>query len=329
MIAYYLWLAVKYRGAMLPTAANPGIFSGGMVGESKMHTLRDLMKTSPEFTAEAELLAGSTPAERLASLREICARRDISYPFILKPDLGQRGSGVKLIRCESQAMHCLQQNCAPLLVQRFAEGPHEVGIFYHRFPGEPRGRIFSITEKIFPVVAGDGKSTVAELVWRDARARFLADKYLHRLGARENTVLPAGETLKLVEAGNHAQGCIFRDGLHLGTPELAQRIDEISRRLDGFFIGRYDLRFASEADLLDGKNFQIVELNGAAAESASIYDARNSLRSAYRTLFRQWDLVFAIGAENRRRGCAPMKILHCWREWRNYAALAATYPAAD
>ncbi len=329
VVAHYLWLAIKYRGAMLPTAANPGIFSGGMVGESKMHTLRDLMNTSPEFTAEAELLAGSTAAERLASLREICARRDISYPFILKPDLGQRGSGVKLIRCESQAIDCLQQNCAALLVQRFAEGPHEVGIFYHRFPGEPRGRIFSIAEKIFPVVVGDGKSTVAELVWRDARARLVADKYLHRLGSRENMVLPAGETLKLVEAGNHAQGCIFRDGLHLGTPELAQRIDEISRRLDGFFIGRYDLRFASKADLRAGRNFQIVELNGAAAESASIYDARNSLWSAYRTLFQQWELVFAIGAENRRRGCAPMKILHCWRAWRNYAALAATYPAAD
>src|SRR5208337_4288032 len=26
---YYLWLAVKHRGLMLPTAANPGIFSGG------------------------------------------------------------------------------------------------------------------------------------------------------------------------------------------------------------------------------------------------------------------------------------------------------------
>jgi len=56
---YYLWLAIKYRGLTLPTAANPGIFSGGMVGESKIATLRELMSTSPEFTAEAELLAVS------------------------------------------------------------------------------------------------------------------------------------------------------------------------------------------------------------------------------------------------------------------------------
>ena len=214
-------------------------------------------------------------------------------------------------------------------MQRFAGGPYEAGIFYHRFPGQSRGHIFSITEKIFPVITGDGNATVAELVWRDPRARFLADKYLQRLGGRESEVLPAGTTVRLVEAGNHAQGCIFTDGWHLNTPALTERMDEISSKVPGFFIGRYDLRYASPEELGAGKNFQIVELNGAAAEAASIYDARNSLWSAYRTLFRQWDLVFAIGAENRRRGSTPMKPSHFWREWRRYSALAATYPPAD
>jgi membrane protein DedA with SNARE-associated domain len=326
---YYLWLVVKYRGTMLPTVSNPGIFSGGLVGESKMETLRDLMNTSPEFTAEAELLAGDSAKARLISLREICARKNISYPFILKPDLGQRGAGIKLIRSGSQAEAYLKETSAPLLVQRFAEGPHEAGIFYYRFPGEPRGQIFSITEKIFPVIIGDGKSTIAELIWRDDRARFMAEKYLQRLGARQNEVLATGETQPLVQAGNHAQGCIFREGMHLNSPALENCIDEISRKVSGFFIGRYDIRFASEEDLRAGKNFSIIELNGAAAEATSIYDARNSLCSAYRTLFRQWDLVFAIGAKNRRRGCVPMTIFNCWRAWRNYSALAATYPAAD
>ena len=326
---YYLWLAVKYRGTMLPTAANPGIFSGGMVGESKLATLRDLMAHSPEFTAEAELLAGTTAAERLASLQVICARRKIGYPFILKPDVGQRGAGIKLIRDGTQAEAYLRQTGAALLVQRYAEGPHEAGIYYYRFPHEAHGRIFSITEKVFPVVVGDGKSTVAELVRRDDRARCIAAKYLHRLGARQAEVPAAGVEVKLVEAGNHAQGCIFRDGARLNSPALERRIDEISRQVDGFFIGRYDLRYASEAELRAGVNFQIVELNGAAAEAASIYDARNSLWSAYTTLFRQWDLVFAIGRENRRRGCVPMGVFQCLREWRKYAVLAATYPAAD
>ena len=180
---YYLWLAIKYRGPMLPTAANPGIFSGGMVGESKMATLQDLMASSPEFTADAELLAGANPAERLASLREICARRNIPYPFILKPDLGQRGVGIKLIHNEDQALAYVRQTSAPLLVQRFAEGPLEAGIFYYRLPDETGGHIFAITGKIFPHLTGDGQTTISELVWRDPRARFMADKYLDRFHA--------------------------------------------------------------------------------------------------------------------------------------------------
>lgn len=326
---YCAWLALKYRGLTVPTAANPGIFSGGMVGESKMATLKELFLTSPEFTAEAELIVGDTMAERLHSLDEVRMRLGLDFPFILKPDVGQRGAGIKLIRSAEQAEAYLRQTSAPLVAQRYAPGPLEAGIFYYRFPHEAHGRIFAITEKLFPVLIGDGTSTVAELVWSEPRARFMADKYLQRFTERHEEVLPRGKRLKLVEAGNHAQGCIFRDGMRLCTPELESRIDAISQELTGFFIGRYDIRYASEEDLRAGDNFQIIELNGAASEATSIYDARNSIFAAYRTLFRQWDLVFAIGAANRKRGCTPTKLSLVWQKWREYSRLAATYPAAD
>ena len=326
VVVNYLWLSIRYRGLTVPTAANPGIFSGGIVGESKMATLHDLFATSPEFTAEARLverghpggLAGETPALLGGD-----------YPFILKPDVGQRGVGVKLIRNERQAEEYLRSTTAPLIAQTYAPGPHEVGVFYYRFPGETRGRIFAITEKIFPTITGDGIRTVEELIWSDARARFMAEKYLRRLGDRRSEVLRAGESLKLVEAGNHAQGCIFRDGAHLWSEELERRVDEISQKLDGFYIGRYDIRYSSDEELRAGKNFQIIELNGAASEATNIYDARNSLWSAYRTLFRQWELVFAIGAANRARGTAPDRLVPLWRAWREAARGMATLPMAD
>jgi membrane protein DedA with SNARE-associated domain len=326
---YCLWLAVKYRGLTVPTAANPGIFSGGIVGESKMAMLNELSATSPEFTAEAALITGDTFEARLRSLQKNCERLQLDFPYIIKPDVGQRGVGIKLIRTQSQAENYLRQTDAPLVVQRYAPGPLEVGIFYYRFPHETCGRIFAITEKLFPVLTGDGESTVAELIQNDPRAKLIAQTYLKRFAARANEVLPAGETLKLVESGNHAQGCIFRDGMRLNSSPLTARIDEISRKLNGFFIGRYDIRFASEDDLRAGKNFSIIELNGAASEATSIYDARNSLWSAYRTLFRQWELVFAIGAENRRRGFVPTKLLPVWKKWREFAKISTTYPAAD
>jgi hypothetical protein len=326
---YYFWLALKYRGLTLPTAANPGIFSGGIVGESKMATLQTLMETSPGFTAEAELIIGSTSEERLSSLREICRRHSIDYPFIVKPDVGQRGVGVKLVRSEAQARAYLEQTQAPLLVQRYAAGPHEIGLFYYRFPHEHRGHVFAVTEKVFPVITGDGRSMVSDLIWADSRARFMATKYLERLHGRENEILPIGQILRLVEAGNHAQGCIFKDGLRFFTPALAECIDSISQKIPGFYIGRYDIRYSNEDDLRAGRNFKIIELNGAASEATSIYDARNSLFDAYRTLFHQWDLVFAIGAANLRNGSAPTKFAAVWQKWREYTRHAATYPAAD
>jgi len=326
---YCLWLAVKYRGLTLPTAANPGIFSGGMVGESKIAILTELQATSPEFTAEAELLTGDSAEARLRSLDRIRARLDLSFPFILKPDVGQRGVGIKLIRSRDQAENYLHQTSAPLVVQRYAPGPHEVGIFYYRFPHERRGHIFAITEKMFPKLVGDGRHSISELIARDPRARLVANTYLKRFAPRRDDVLAAGEELKLVEAGNHAQGCVFRDGMRFSTPELERRVDEISQRLNGFFIGRYDVRFSSEDDLRAGKNFQIIELNGAASEATSIYDSRNSVITAYRTLFRQWEMVFAIGAANRELGCAPTKLSLVWQVWREYSRMAATYPLAD
>jgi hypothetical protein len=115
-------------------------------------------------------------------------------------------------------------------------------------------------------------------------------------------VLAEGERFRLAFAGNHAQGTLFRDGRQLLTPALERRIDEIARRIPGFFIGRFDVRYSSVEGFKAGGDLAIVELNGATAESTNIYDPDGSLLDAYRTLFRQWALVFAIGAANRRRG---------------------------
>ncbi|MFN0068908.1 MAG: VTT domain-containing protein, partial [Limisphaerales bacterium] len=218
--AKYLQLSVRHRSLTLPTAANPGLEAGGLVGESKFATLADLWRTSPEFTAEAWQLAAGPAEERLAVLRRLAAAQGLAWPFVLKPDIGQRGAGVKLVRGEADAAALLRHTSAPLVVQRYVAGPLEAGLFYVRQPHEARGRLFAITEKIFPTVTGDGVRTVEELIRADDRARCVADRYLARFAARRGEVLPAGETLRLVEAGNHAQGCVFRDGARLWSPEL-------------------------------------------------------------------------------------------------------------
>ena len=326
---YYAWLAIRHRSLTVPTSANPGIATGGFVGESKLEILDQLRRRSPQFTAEAFLIDGRTTTDRLLCLHRICCQQKIALPFILKPDVGQRGNGVRLIRSMRAALEYLQSFDAPVIVQRYVAGPREAGAFYYRVPHESRGHIFAITEKIFPTITGDGIRSVEELIRTDERAALMARTYLRRFASRQSEILQPGAILKLVETGNHAQGCIFRNGLHLHTDAMERVIDEISQRLPGFFIGRYDVRYENDEDFKQGRNFQIVELNGATSEATSIYDSRNSLFSAYRTLFRQWRLVFAIGAINRAKGHAPSSLAMLWRNWRQYSAAALSYPLAD
>jgi membrane protein DedA with SNARE-associated domain len=326
---YYVWLAIRHRSLSLPTAANPGMATGGFVGESKHDILQQLRRVDAEVVADAYLIDGRTTTDRLFSLHRLRREHKIGVPFILKPNVGQRGHGVRLIRSMRAALEYLKDVEAPVIVQRYAAGPYEAGVFYYRFPGESSGHIFAITEKIFPTITGDGTHTIEELIRADSRAALIARTYLWRFASCRNEVLAAGEIQKLVETGNHAQGCIFRDGMHLHTAALERAIDEISCAMPGFFIGRYDIRYDNEGDFKEGRSFQIVELNGASSEATSIYDARNSLFSAYRTLFRQWRLVFAIGAANRANGHAPSPLAALWRNWRQYSAAALSYPLAD
>ena len=189
----------------------------------------------------------------------------------------------------------------------FDIGGLEFGIFYYRYSGEPEGRIFSITEKRFPAVIGDGSSTIAELVLRDERAVCLADVYLGRLKRSANDVPAAGEPVPLAELGSHCRGAVFLNGAPLETSALRSAVEAIARKFPGFHFGRFDVRSESIQEFKNGR-FEVLELNGVSAEATHIYDPSLSLLEAYRVLFRQWRIAFEIGARNRQLGWQPMLI---------------------
>jgi membrane protein DedA with SNARE-associated domain len=327
--AHYIFLSLRYKSLTLPSSANPSMFTGGLVGESKFDTLEELQRKQPHFTATSRLLPAAEAGRRLELFQQLGSGEPFSFPLVLKPDKAQRGCGFKVVDSMAVAQAHIQRIPDDLVLQSYIPGPYEAGIFYVRYPNEKHGRIFAITEKVFPQLQGDGHHTIEELIYTDERASLLSGIYCTRFQNRLMEVLPVGSKLRLVEAGNHAQGCIFRDGFHLWSEALEARIDEISRSLQGFFIGRYDLRYSSEADLKQGQGFKILELNGAAAEATSIYDPSTSLCQAYAVLFEQWNLVFVIGAANRALGHQPCSPALLWREWRQSIKRCAALPPAD
>ena len=305
VVAYVLFLGVKHRCLTLFTAANPGIPEGGVVLESKGAILDAFH--GHEAVAAYATLAPAALTSMLEQLDAFMHREGIVFPVVLKPDIGERGAGVEIIRSRQEAAQYLNGCAEPVIAQVFVPG-REFGVFYYRFPGEDRGRIFSITDKRLISVTGDGDRALERLILDDDRAVCMAPYFFEQFAGAVARVPENGEVVALTDVGTHCRGAMFLDGSHLVTDALTAAVDEVSRCFDGFFFGRYDIRVPSEEHLRRGRDLRILELNGVTSESTSIYNPGNSLLSAYRTLFRQWRIAFEIGAENRSRGMAPASL---------------------
>jgi len=301
---------------MTPTVTDPGIEPyGGIVGESKIEILN---KLPSEYVLAARLIPQGDIDERLKSLDDILASESWNYPLIIKPDFGCRGASVRLVRDREQAKKALAVDI-PMIVQVFHPGPGELGVFYYRMPDEANGHILGVTEKLFPEVVGDGLASVEQLIYRHPRLRMQADTFLERLGEeRAEHVLKTGERMPLVMAGNHCQGTLFQDGARFITPEFTAKVDEIAKAFEGFYFGRFDLRFSDEDAVKAGHDFGILELNGLSSESTNIYDPRWSIFRSYGLLMKQWRIMFAIGAQNLRRGHKKATMGEVWRHIRNH-----------
>ena len=326
IVLYILYLGLRHRSLTLFTAANPAIPGGGFVGESKAAILAGLAH-APGQVARWELIPASlAPAERLARAGSFLGRHGLGYPVVLKPDTGERGSGVRVIRTPEELGAYLARAGGDTLIQEYVDG-REFGVFYYRYPGEARGRIFSITDKRLLVVTGDGSRTLETLILADDRAVCMAPLFLTRHQARLLQIPSVGEIVLLGDLGNHCQGAVFHDGGHLVSAELEAAIEVLAAGYDGFYFGRFDLRVPSEDDFRAGRNLKVLELNGASSEATHIYDPRHGPRAAWRTLREQWRILFAIGERNRRAGVRPLTLAEFLKVYAFHRQQVGAHPA--
>jgi len=303
IVIYILWLMLKYKSVSVFADANPAIEAGGFVGESKKEIYDGLRrsKAAAQHLLKYKFIAvnlDSTEKIKLAS--EFIDENNLTFPIALKPNAGERGAGVFLVKTEEELNRRLNESKTDLILQELADG-EEFGVFYYRFPNEEKGKIFAITEKRFPFVIGDGAVTLETLILRDKRAVALADAYFERNAEQLDFIPSKGEKVQLIDIGTHSKGAVFLDGGWALTETLENEIDLICRNYEGFYFGRFDLRSPSPEAFQNGE-FKIIELNGVTSEATSIYDPKNSLFNAYKILFRQWHIAFEIGAQNRARG---------------------------
>lgn len=310
VLLYHIWLSIKARSFFFFSAANPSIETGGLLGESKIDILD---RISPEFTPKTLFVPFMA---HLSTVFDQLTQGGFTYPLIAKPNVGERGWRVEKIERWEQLVNYLQSSPVDWLIQEYVDEPLELGVFYYRFPGRAEGVISSVVQKEFLSVRGNGYNCIEELIRQNERAVLQLPVLMATYGNYLHEIPAPGEVVELVPIGNHSRGTKFLNANHLITPELTRLFDRISHPIDGFYYGRYDLRCRSVADLYAGKYIRILELNGAGAEPAHIYQPGFSIREAYRVLFHHWRVLYDISRENHRRGVAYLNLGEIIRIWQ-------------
>ncbi|MBO6621052.1 MAG: VTT domain-containing protein [Balneola sp.] len=309
IVLYSLVLWIRFKKMTVVTAANPGIEEGGFKGESKRDILQKIGST--ESVARFLFLDSQCNSIKLiGDALQFMETYSLSFPIVLKPDKGERGKGVQILKDFDGMKYSLSNLSEDHILQEFIEGK-EFGVFYFRYPSDKNGNVFSITTKHKLSVSGDGKHTLEQLILKDDRAVCMAETHFDKHIDDLYSIPDEGEKILLTELGTHSRGSLFLDGSELITEDLVQKIDEISKSFKGgFYFGRYDLITDSEEKLTNGKGIKVIELNGVTSESTNIYDPKHSFIFAVRTLMKQWRIAFEIGAQNNKKGVTIPSFKH-------------------
>ncbi|XOV92445.1 MAG: hypothetical protein ACFHWX_19855 [Bacteroidota bacterium] len=290
---YYTWLAIRNGSFFFFSASNPLIEFGGMRGEKKS----DIYQLIPKkYLPKTKLFQKNEKSEarRYAS--------QLGFPFIVKPDIGERGTWVEKIENEHDLSRYMDLCPVPYLIQELIEYPLELGVFYIRYPGEKNGKITSIVQKAFLKVIGDGQSSVKELLQRDPRASIQVNMEHDRIKHILDFIPENGQSVEIESIGNHCRGTMFLDKTDSVTPELTKAFDQLADEIPEFYFGRFDIRCTSLEELATLQDFKILELNGAGAEPGHIYQPGFSLFKAWRVINWHLAVLAEISHQNKKRG---------------------------
>ena len=268
-----------------------------------MESKRDIYKILPEgyFPLTIYFEAGASEDEILNKVLS----KELKFPLIGKPDIGMKGMSVKKLNDSNELIQYAAHSKVNFLIQEFIPLKNEVGIFYYRFPNETKGRISGIVGKEFLSVKGDGRSTIMELLKRDKRYILQIPVLKKTYGKRLAEILNREEEFVLVPYGNHVRGAKFIDCSDRIDEALTNAIDSVCKQVNGFYYGRLDVRYNSWEELREGKNFSVIELNGAGSEPTHMYDPKHSILFAWKEIIRHWNILWKISRINHHKEKRP------------------------
>lgn len=329
MVLQWLWLGAKYGSITLPSSANPGITSGGLVGDGKREYFGAMGPLARSMTAD--FIAVDRGGELLPSTVAVRMRdAGLDFPVVAKPDIGWCGFGVRLLENEAGLGDYIARFPVgeTFLLQRYLPEPGEAGLFYMREPDAQCGRLIGILLRHYPSVTGNGVDSIDNLIAGDARLRRATANPQHECRYDPRRIPAAGEVVRLSTVASTRVGGAYEDGSAYATPALAARVDAIARDMGEFLVGRFDVRYRT-LERLQAGDFLIMEVNGAGSEAVHAWDPRYSIREAYRIVFAKQRMLFRISAANRGRGRRPIGVWRLARLYLHQQRAIRRYPPSN
>jgi hypothetical protein len=308
----YAWLAyyIKTRSLWFYTASNPTLAFGGFEGEAKSNIYKQLPQ---ELCPQSIYIHPSLPFGEVINKLRLSG---ISYPFVVKPDIGMMGLLFRKIETEQQLKIYHSQMPATYIIQEFVDMPCEVSIFYLRKPSSSKGVITAFIEKVLLEVIGDGVTKLDELISNHPEASPFLSKIKKQYSNSLQTVLPPGHRFCISHIANRYNGARFIDLTHKVNSTLNDLFDKISHQTQ-FLYGRYDIKCRSVEEMLQGKNFIILEFNGAGSVPNHIHAGKYNLLNAYKEILKHWNAMYEISCDNSKNGIKYWSLLKGYRFLQN------------
>jgi len=313
IVPVFLYYVLRSRRFFFFSNVNPSLKTGAFLGASKFQILNQI----PDEFTPISILSKKGVNRYQYAIEEI-TKYQLSYPVIVKPDVGERGLLVELIKDQSELMDYLSANDIDIIIQEYIDLPEECGIFYIRKPSQIHGEIVSIGLKSFLSIKGDGISTLEELMNLDPRAKLQVKRFQNDQPKFLNKIFEKDAVVNLEPIGNHNRGTTFIDGNYLRNEQLNVLFDKINSSMKDVYYGRFDIKYKDWESLLKGKDLKILEMNGVASEPIHVYDEKVPMHEKYKSFFSLWKSIYEISIIQKARGYEPMASIAAVKTIRDY-----------
>lgn len=280
---YYLWNVIRCGKWFYFSAVNPTMYNGGFFGNKKTE-MYDLLP------------ADSYPKYELVNANFNLNQLEIVFPCIVKPNVGERGFGIKKIN-NLDELKSYQANCNyEFLIQEYCNYKNELSVFCIK---DIRTNTFfttSIIGKKLLSIVGDGKHTLLELISKNKNSFLQIERLQAKWGKLFDEIIPTGKELFLIDNANHSKGAIF-NSIDEKKDEISSLFIHLSKQINGFNYGRFDVKYNTIDELLEGK-YSIIELNGVGAEPIDMYIPKLSLWKGLSILVYHWKKMYEIAQYN-------------------------------